>query len=190
MFSGVGCGIMINGEVYRGSHGYAGEPSIYNYREDNSFNCGQGNPCFLKRWEIDLGIVSEAKLMLTQDVDRAKDFFALTSTTSDSVDLKSVFLAARSNNALALTVLGNAAKRLGIRIAYLVNLLNPQVVVVGGGLEEAGEEFLAMVQSTVKEWAFGEATEDLKIIYSQLRENAVALGSASLVMQKAFGRLW
>ena len=99
-------------------------------------------------------------------------------------------MAGRANDALARVVLKKAATRMGVRIAYLVNLLNPQAVVIGGGFEEAGEEFLKDVASTVKEWAFSEATDDLRIVYSQLRENAVALGAASLVMQKAFGRLW
>jgi len=63
-------------------------------------------------------------------------------------------------------------------------------VVVGGGLEEAGEDFLNKVNMTVKEWAFRESTDDLKIIYSELRENTVALGAASLVMQKIFAQLW
>jgi predicted NBD/HSP70 family sugar kinase len=70
-----------------------------------------------------------------------------------------------------------------------VNLLNPQVVVIGGGLEEAGEDFLNKVISTVKDWSFRETNEDLKITYSQLRENAVAVGAASLVMQYVFARL-
>ncbi len=83
-----------------------------------------------------------------------------------------------------------AAKRLGIKIAYLVNLLNPQVVIVGGGLEEAGERFLNQVTATVKEWSFREVTEDLKIMYSQLRENAVALGAASMVMRRLFVQTW
>jgi len=79
---------------------------------------------------------------------------------------------------------------LGIKIAYLVNLLNPQLVVIGGGMEEAGEDFLNKVNATVREWAFRESTEDLRVTYSELRENAVALGAASLVMQKIFAQLW
>lgn len=63
-------------------------------------------------------------------------------------------------------------------------------MVIGGGLEEAGEDFLNVVNLTVKDWAFREATEELKIAYSELRENAVALGAASLVMQKIFAQLW
>ena len=70
-----------------------------------------------------------------------------------------------------------------------MNLFNPEVVIVGGGLEEAGDEFLNTVSSTVREWAFRETTEGLKIVYSQLRENAVAQGAASLVMKKVFAQL-
>jgi len=190
MFSGVGCGILINGEVYRGSLGYAGEVSVYNFKEQDSFNCAMGNGCFIKRWEMDLGIVDDLKQRLTRDKIKAEQFFKLTSSNIENVDLKSVFIAARSKNEVAIAALDLAAKRLGIKIALLVNLLNPQIVVIGGGLEDAGEDFLNKVNSTVHEWAFREATEDLKIAYSRLRENAVALGAASLVMQKAFSQLW
>ena len=178
MFSGVGCGIMINGEVYRGSSGYAGEVSVYNYKEQDAFNCQAGKSCFIKRWESDLGIAEDIKKGYNKE-----------GKSPETIDLKAAFSLARSVDQVARGALAMAAKRLGIKIAYLVNLLNPEVVVLGGGLEEAGEDFLKEVSSTVKDWAFSEATENLKIVYSQLRENSVALGAASLVMQKVFAQL-
>lgn len=189
MFSGVGCGIMINGEIYTGTHGYAGEVSIYNFKEEGLFNCELGNSCFLKRWEIDLGIVDEVKSMLVKNKEEAMKFLKLTSSNLDSLDLKSIFIAARAKDPIVSVVLERAAKRLGIKIAHLVNLFNPEVVIIGGGLEEAGEEFLNKVSATVKDWAFREVTADLKIVYSQLRENAVALGAASLVIERMFARI-
>ena len=99
---------------------------------------------------------------------------------------ETVFLAARSNDGVAKASLDLAAKRLGIKIAYLVNMLNPEVVVIGGGLEEAGEEFLLKVTHTVNEWAFREMTEELRIVYSNLRENAVALGVAGMILRQVF----
>lgn len=189
MFSGVGCGLVLNGEVYGGSQGYAGEVSIYNYKDNSQLNCGLSNSCLLKRWEADLGIVDEVKRMAAKDKDSAAQLFKLTSSTMESIDLKSVFIAARADNKIAIEALENAARRLGIKIAYLVNLLNPQIVVIGGGLEEAGDRFLNKVSETVRDWAFREATEDLKVIYSRLRENAVALGAASLVTRKVFAQL-
>lgn len=190
MFSGVGCGLVINGQIYRGAQGYAGEVSIYNFKDQDLFNCAPGNPCFLKRWEMDLGLIEELKSLLQQDKAAAERFFKLTSSTLENVDLKSIFIANRSKDPLAAAVLDNAAKRLGIKIAYLVNFLNPEMVVIGGGFEEAGEQFLNRVATTVREWTFREVSEDLKIVYSQLRENSVALGAASLVMQRVFAQLW
>ena len=185
MFSGVGCGIMINGEVYRGAQGYPGEVSIYNNNEEGRFNCETGDPCFLKRWDMGLGIIEDFKKRLA-DKEKADAFFKLTSVNTDSIDLKSVFSAARARDDTALSVLDAAADRLGIRIAHLVNLLNPEIVVIGGGLEEAGSDFLNKVNLSLRRWAFKESTDDLKIVYSQLKENAVALGAASLVVQKIF----
>lgn len=189
MFSGVGCGIMINGELYRGAQGYAGEISVYNYKEQDIFNCASGSPCFIKRWDMDLGIVDEVKAVLLKEKIKAAEFFRITSTNIESLGLKSIFTASRLKNEIALAALERAAKRLGIKIAYLVNLLNPQVVIIGGGFEESGEEFLNKVRSTVMDWAFREVTSDLKIVYSQLRENAVAMGAASLVLERVFAQL-
>ena len=170
MYSGVGCGIMINGQVYTGSDGYAGELAIHSYNDADAFNCTFGNNCFLKRWEIDLGIRADFKQR-----QRGKD-----------ASLKEIFDFARNNDPVAQAVLDAAAMRLGIKIASLVNLLNPEVVVVGGGVEEAGDGFLNKVKDTVKAWAFRETTQDLSIIYSKLRENSVACGAASLVVRKVF----
>jgi glucokinase len=138
---------------------------------------------------MDLGIIEDTKSILAKDKSLAQEFFKLTSSNIKNVDLKSVFIANRNNDAIARIVLDKAAKRLGIKIASLVNLLNPEVVVIGGGLEEAGEEFLNRINLTIKDWAFREVTEDLKVIYSELRENAVAIGAASLVTQKVFAGL-
>ncbi|MDD2752238.1 MAG: ROK family protein [Candidatus Omnitrophica bacterium] len=186
MFSGVGCGIMVNGEMYNGTDGFAGEVSIYNYKEQDAFKCEAGKDCFLKRWEIDLGIIDDTRSLLARDKEGAERFFKLTSSNINNVDLKSVFIAARAKDPIAAEALKLASRRLGIKIAFLVNLFNPQIVIIGGGFEEAGDEFLNNCALTVKEWAFREVTENLKIVYSQLRENAVALGAASLVMQKTF----
>jgi N-acetylglucosamine repressor len=189
MFSGVGCGMVINGELYRGAEGYAGEVSVYNYKEQDLFSCESGNSCFVKRWELDLGIVGEVKSILLKDKEKTKDFLSTCSVGIESLDLKNVFNACRLKNPVALAVTEKAAKRLGIKIAYLVNLLNPQVVIIGGGFEDGGEEFLNTVKTTVINWAFRESTNDLKIVYSQLRENAVAMGAASLVLEKVFAQL-
>ena len=186
MFSGVGCGIMFEGKIYRGAYGYAGEVSIHNYKEKNSFKCEIGNPCFLKRWEKDLGVVEDLKKRLNLNNNYTQQIFQLAENKIENINLKTIFNAQRLNNPLASEVLKSAANKLGIKIAFLVNLLNPEAVIIGGGWEEAGEDFLKEVIQTVKDWAFREVTENLKIVYSKLRENASAYGAAALTMERFF----
>ena len=156
---------MINGDLYRGAKGYAGEASIYSHEED-ILNYNLGPECFIKPCEADLGML--------QDTGKS--------------DLRSVFNLALQGNEQASKALIRAAKRLGVKIAFLVNLLNPEMVVIGGGLEDAGDDFLKEINSTVNDWAFRESAEGLRIVFSQLRENSVALGAASVVIQRIFAQ--
>jgi glucokinase len=138
---------------------------------------------------MDLGITAELGKLLGSDKKAEAEFLKTADCRTDNIGLKNIFAAARAGDRSARKALDFAAVKLGIKIAFLVNLLNPQVVVIGGGMEEAGEDFLNEVIQTVKQWAFRQVTENLKIVYSQLRENAVASGAASLVMQKVFARI-
>ena len=192
MFSGVGCGIMINGEIYTGSSGSAGEVSIYNPKDETPFSCSAGNPCFLKRWDIDFGLPREAREIAAGTKESKHSpgrIIELADNKPEDISLKHIFNAARENDPLASELLDGAAKQFGIKVAYLVNLLNPEVVVVGGGLEQAGERFLNVVKSTVDAWAFEEMSSQVRIVYSTLGENAVSLGAASLVMRQVFSRV-
>jgi len=186
MYSGVGCGIMFEGKIYRGAKGYAGEVSIHNYKESNSFNCNIGDPCFLKRWEKDLGMIKDLKEKLSNNKEYAKPILDLVENKIENINLKTIFTAIRFNNPLVKEILDEVANRLGIKIAFLVNFLNPEAVIIGGGLEDAGDDFLKRIIQTVKDWAFREAVEDLKIIYSRLKENASAYGAAALMMERFF----
>ena len=80
----------------------------------------------------------------------------------------------------------HAGVRLGVKAAWLINLFNPEIVVIGGGLEEAGALLMDAVKKTISGWAFPEMANACKIIPSRLGENAVALGAASLAIRDAF----
>lgn len=187
LFSGVGCGIMINGEIYHGSTGCAGEISIYNQAEDKDFNCGSGNPCFLKRWEADLGMTDEARAVL-KSASRPPTILEKRGDVNN-ITLKDIFEAAKAKDEVAINIIKNAGRRLGIKAAYLVNIFNPQVLIIGGGLEEVSEFLLDVVRRTVSAWAFEEMSREVKIIPSSLGEDAVALGAANLVVKQVFSQI-
>ena len=100
-----------------------------------------------------------------------------------------IFKASRDGDGLAQELIVGCARRLGVKIAYLINLLNPEMVIIGGGFEEAGGILFDTLRQVVKDWSFEEMSRDVKIIPSRLGENSVALGAASLVIRQAFARL-
>ncbi len=183
MFSGVGVGLILNGELYAGTTGCAGEISIYNSSENNLFSCNFAEPCFLKRWEKDLNILEKVKSKCCE-----KNLIRLGKKKIEELKLRDIFEMAKTESIIQ-GVLEEAGEKLGIKIAFLVNLLNPEVIVIGGGIELAGEIFMNAVRMSVKSWTFEEMNKNLKIVPSFLGENSVALGGASLVVKRVFSKI-
>jgi len=80
--------------------------------------------------------------------------------------------------------LKEAASLLGVKIAFLINLLNPEVVIIGGGFEEAGDFFLEEILKTVRKFSFSALGKNLKINLSSLGRNAASLGVAHLLFEE------
>ncbi len=178
MFSGVGCGLMLNNEIYYGASGCAGEVAIHNDKKET--------PYFLERWEADLGIQENylKRAHWKKNVSKTAETKAAGSPT-----LADIFDAAKRGEPLATEVVREAGKRLGVRIAYIVNLLNPEMVIIGGGIEEAGLPLLEEIKNAVSGWCFEEAAGAVKIVPSRLGEDAVALGAASLIIRHVFAEI-
>jgi N-acetylglucosamine repressor len=173
MFSGAGCGFMFNNEIYYGATGCAGEVSIHSDRKEA--------PYFLERWEADLGIrLDYLKRLRWKKGSAGPD---------PKITLKDIFESARRGESPANDVVREAGKRLGMRAAYLINLLNPDMVIIGGGIEEAGLVLIEEVKAAVGEWCFEETANAVKIVPSRLGEDAVALGAASLTIRHVFAEI-
>jgi len=190
MYSGVGAGIIINGEVYRGTSGGAGEVSIYDpfdgkgkYPMGDGPRCEIGDFCHLKMITLDMGMVQQARVAIQKGTETSLRQLEETLTEKQIID------AAKDGDRLATSIVENAGLNLGIKTAFLVNFLNPEVVVVGGGIEEAGGMVLEPIKQMVKKCCFSEHAADVRIILSRLGENAVALGAASLVIQSVFAQV-
>ncbi|MFH0876799.1 MAG: ROK family protein, partial [Candidatus Omnitrophota bacterium] len=144
LFSGVGCGLMFNSEIYHGASGCAGEIAIHSDRRET--------PYFLERWQADLGIHED----YLRAVKWSKDKKA-SDAGAQEVTLAKIFEMAKKGESPAADIIRQAGWRLGVRAAHLINLLNPEMVIIGGGIEEAGLSFLEEVKAAVSEWCFEEA---------------------------------
>lgn len=182
LYSGSGCGFMINGQIYRGANGCAGEWLFDIQQEDpkgmviESYKSGI--------WSLDLGIAKRA--IAVQKENLKSKIYALVNNDPKKITVLTVAKASESGDPLAGQILKEAGARLGRKVAFLVNLFNPEIIIIGGGIEIGGAPLLDSVRETVKQASIPEATDKLRIMPSQLGENGVALGAAALVAQNYF----
>lgn len=185
IYSDVGCGIIIKGDIYCGAGGSAGEIQLsLNEEELEKMNISPKGFSYLKPLGVDLGIVAKAKERVEEGV--GTKIVELVNGKIEEITLDTVIKAAESGDKVAIELIENAGINLGTRIAYLINLFNPEVIVIGGGIEKAGEVLLGPIRRTVRKLAFEEPANRVRIVPSVLGEDAVALGAASLVLREIF----
>lgn len=184
MFSGVGCGILINGEIYRGATGAAGELGITSSKSSKEYAFDIATQ--LGRWEMDIGMVRNAVGLLgSGQKSILKDFV---NGNLAQLSFKDIVRGVKEKDPVALKVVEKAGEELGRKIAFLINLLNPEIVVIGGGIEDCGAPLLDSIKTAIKDWAVEEASSQVKIIPSAFGENAVALGVVGIVAREVFAQ--
>jgi len=138
----------------------------------------------MRPWGVDLGVVMEALRAIDKGV--STEILSMAGGDVAKITKEIVIAAAKKRDKLAVELVTNAARNLGVRVAYLVNIFNPDIVVIGGGVEKSGEVFMDAVKETVKKFSFEEPASIVKIVPTLLEENAVVLGAAALAAREVF----
>jgi predicted NBD/HSP70 family sugar kinase len=184
VYSDVGLGIIMQGEVYCGSSGCAGEVQLVFGSLQKDEKAAMKEYTHMRPWGVDLGIVDEAKKIVEKGM--STEILKIAAGGKDKITKEVVVEAARKKDKIASEIISAAGSNLGVRVAYLVNIFNPDIVVIGGGVEKAGDVFMDSVRQTVKRFAFEEPASVVKIIPSMLEDNAVVLGAAALAAREVF----
>ncbi|MFH1593519.1 MAG: ROK family protein [Candidatus Omnitrophota bacterium] len=185
VYSDIGCGIIINRDIYCGASGSAGEVQLL----ANGKPTDKKGAIDVASYGIkgtDLGIVDRAKRLVGNE--SASKILQMAGNNQETITKEIIFKAAQGGDKLARELLIDAAYWLGVKVAYLVNIFNPQMVVIGGGMEKAGSVFMESLSSCIRMYAFEEAFNVVKISPSYLGEDAIALGAASLSVRELFIR--
>jgi len=180
--TGIGGGIIVDGKLYSGFGHTAGEVG-HMVLEVSGPKCGCGNKgCFEALasrtaifQQIKAGIKDGEKTMLTEMLG------------DDLEDLRSGDLrkAIRRGDKFVDKVIDGAAEYIGIATANIVNLLNPEVVVLGGGVIEAlADEMMSVIIETAQDYAMPGSMKGVEIIASKLGDNAGITGGAVLARQQ------
>jgi glucokinase-like ROK family protein len=175
----LGAGVLIGGKLFRGSHGYATEIG-HMVLDPNGELCGCGNRGCLETMVGSHSMVRRVRQTLTQPGQPSRLPMAGQSLVQITVD--QVIEAARQGDPTALAALQEVGKYLGIGIVNLMNIFNPELVVLGGSLNLANEILLPIVGQMISTRALGIVSEDVKIIPSAHGAEACAMGAVALVL--------
>jgi predicted NBD/HSP70 family sugar kinase len=180
--SGIGAGIMVNGRIYRGCKGAAGDIGHISINGDDTL-CHCGNRGCLE------AIAGGRALALRGDAaarSGASRFLAERMSEGAAATPELIAKGAAMGDEECLMLVISSGKCLGDVIAKLVNFFNPSLIVVGGGLANLGERYIASVRESVYGRSTPLATSDLIIKRSTLNERSGVIGASILVLDEIF----
>jgi N-acetylglucosamine repressor len=184
---GIGAGLFLKGQLYKGSSGVAGEFGHCIINPDGP-RCSCGNHGCLEA-------VASGGAMMETAVAAVKDNVTTAlweaADRGEPITIQAISAAARAGDRLARKILGNAAAHMGLGIANLINLLNPPLIILGGGcIETAGDLLLEDIIRSASGAAFEAAYSNTRILPSELDGMAAARGAALMVTQPALESIW
>jgi glucokinase-like ROK family protein len=182
--SGIGAGIVVDGRIYRGAKGAAGDIGHISVGDDETL-CHCGNRGCL---EAIAGGRALASLAAQSAESGASRFLAARLAEKEKITTELLARGAAMGDEESLRLLIAAGKRLGDVLAKLVNFFNPSLIVVGGGLSNLGERYIASIRESIYRRSTPLATSDLVIKRSTLGDRAGVTGAAILVLDEIFSQ--
>ena len=179
MSTGIGGGIVANGEIYHGANDSAGEVGHQILLPDGPL-CGCGQHGCLEALCSGPAIARRAQAALADQPHTR--ILALADGQVNSVRSEHVLQAARDGDALAIALVEETAYYMGWGIANLVNILNPQIVLLGTIAVAAGDLLLDPIRRTVRDMAMQRPLESVKIMPAELGDSIGDLAAISLVL--------
>jgi glucokinase-like ROK family protein len=180
--TGIGCGIVVGGEVYRGVSGCAGD--IGHIRvEDDGPTCTCGNTGCL---EAGFGGTALARDALAAARSGRSEQLAQRLAVAGTLTAVDVADAAGAGDLVAVKMIRDGGRRVGSVLAGLVSFFNPGLVVIGGGVAGIGHALLAEIRGIVYRRSLPLATGNMPIVLSEMGGKAGVVGAARLISDHAF----
>lgn len=175
--TGVGGGILFDGRLWRGANHAAGEIGHVTINPSGP-KCRCGSSGCIEAYCNSTAIIARINTKLSKGLTPA--FEEVLDGSLSNMSIKKLFAAARKNDDIALGVIQETAEYLAIGIANIVNFLNPEIVVLGGGVADGGGGFVEAVTAEVRKRALNPAAENVRITRATLGNDAGFIGAGIL----------
>jgi len=181
--TGIGGGLLLNGELFEGSNGMAGEIGHITVEPDGRL-CGCGQRGCLEAYSSSIAINAMTRELLSSSTGPETLIHKKLGGNLSSISPRMVYDCAKEGDPICLQVNEMVCKYLAVAMGSLINTLNPDTFVLGGGVLEAGSIIMDNVRDKLKAYAHPLMLERCKIVSAQLGENAGVIGCGALVFRK------
>lgn len=177
---GIGLGIFIDGKIYYGKSGYAGEfghiPLF-----DNEILCHCGKKGCL---ETEASGWALTRMFKEKIKEGSTSILTTTKKNIEDIEMDDIIFAANNDDVLAIELIGRIGSNIGRGIALLINIFNPELVILGGSLAST-EEFIRLpIKSAINKYSLNLVNNDTQLKMSKLGEQAGIIGACLLVRNK------
>lgn len=173
--TGVGGGIIVDGKIVAGHHGAGGEIGHANVMHDETETCNCGNKGCLEQYTSATGIVRLAKQALASSEEPS------VLREEKELSAKAVLDGYKSGDALSVRVMDKVGEILGGALAMFTAVVDPETIVIGGGVSKAGQPLVDCIASHYKKYAFS-ACRETPIVIANLGNDAGIYGAAKMVL--------
>lgn len=180
---GVAVGIVIDGKLYYGKSGFAGEFGHTPFF-DNNIICGCGKKGCL---ETEVSGIAIENMMISNIKQGVNTVLRNKFDAEKSINMKDIVAAAKNDDMLSIELIEQAGEKIGKSIAFLLNIFNPESVILGGNLSLAGDLLVLPLKSAANKYSLSLVYNDTNFRISQIGEAAGPLGAAMLIRNKLIG---
>lgn len=185
---GIGLGILIDGKIYQGASGFAGEFSHSPIFESSDITCICGKKGCLESVASGTAIVRMAKEAIKNDPDSI--LARLAKDNQGEVEPYLVVDAALAGDQRAITILSEAGLDLGRGISILIQILNPELIIIGGAVAEAKQYLITPIQQALNIYSMAKARENTELSLYKLGKEVGLLGGVAVVNEKLFEEIF
>lgn len=177
--TGIGSGLVVNGQLVRGASNAAGEIGHIKLQMKDGLICGCGDTGCLEAYASGPSIVAMAQDYIKGG--KSTKFREMAAAEGGEITPYMIAKAAEAGDPVAKRIFAIVGEYIGIGLTSVINLLNPEKVIIGGGVAEAGDLLLDPIRKTIKERAMVVAGSAVEIVPAQLGNSAGVIGASMLI---------
>jgi glucokinase len=184
--TGIGTGVIIDKKIYHGKNGVAGEGGHVPIDYRSPYLCGCGTRGCIEALASGPSMARRARILLEQEHGAPSLLRALTDGDLTKITPKMISEAARRKDRIATSILDETGFFLGVWLGGMVSLLDPEAIVIGGGVSQIGKPLFDKIRETIPHYTVNrDFLASLPIMPAKLRKDVGVFGAASLFLPLA-----